>query len=142
MSHCTEQQEGSTTHTSSQQARSKHPGLPCGKKQLPDSMSPQPLQRLSARVTQSASQPMSQQLGSTVHTLPQQASSEQPGFGWTAKQLPLAVEQTVLKVGFGVSAQFEAAIWVQVKSHVTRQQNPSMVQTLSQQTKSLQPGAR
>ena len=139
MSHSTEQQVGSTRQTLSQQTLSRHDGVPCGKKQLPASTFPQPLQSVSARVAQSASHSTSQQVGSLVQTVAQHAASEQPGPACFTKQLPVADEQMRLIAGSGASAQFETASWTQVRSQLTLQQNASTAQTVSQQMKSLHP---
>ena len=112
--HSTWQQVGSMTQTSSQHAASRQDGVPCGKKQLPDSMSPQPVQTLFARSAQVASHVTSQQDGSKVQTFAQQAASEQPGPSCLTKQLPVASEQRRLTAGLGDSAQFETATCVQV----------------------------
>jgi hypothetical protein len=114
MSHSVEQQVGSTMHTLVQQVRSRQEGVPCGKKQLPDSTLPQPLQRVRARTAQVASHDTLQQVGSATQTLPQQAASEQPGPVCSTKQLPVAEEQIVLIEVLGVSAQFDWARRVQV----------------------------
>jgi hypothetical protein len=113
-SHSTAQQVGSMMQTSSQHAASRHDGVPCGKKQLPDSMSPQPVHTMFARVAQVESHVTSQQLGSKVQTSAQQAASEQPGPSCLTKQLPVASEQIALIAGLGASAQFETATCVQV----------------------------
>jgi hypothetical protein len=139
-SHSTEQQTGSTSQTSSQQARSRHAGVSCGNKQLPALMSPQSVQMTWARVTQSASQRASQQLGSKAHTAAQHASSEQPGVERSLKQLPVALEQTRFTSGSADSAHSDWAPCTQVASQLTPQQNGSIEQTLSQQRKSLHPG--
>ena len=91
-------------------------------------ISPQPLQRMFARAAQFASQRLavwSQHSGSEEHTDAQHAASEQPGPWCSTKQLPVAVEQTALIAGSGLSEQIAAAACTQVKSQLALQQKSS-----------------
>jgi len=76
-SHTVVQHVGSTAHTVLQQRPLLQYGVECGMKQLPASLSPHEMQVAMAIVTQPASHPVMQQLGSRWQTLAQQSVMEQ-----------------------------------------------------------------
>jgi len=75
-----------------------------------------------------------QQLGSKAQTLSQHDASSHPGSGCTTTQLPVASLQT------GFAAQNVPAAATHDASHVTPQQNGSLLQTELQQVAEEHPG--
>lgn len=92
-----------------------------------------PPQKNSAIVTQLASHPASQQVGSKAQTVWQQPRSLQKGVEWMLKQLPAVVEPQPPSSHSHAGKSPERACWAQVTSHCTSQQKLSTKQSARQQ---------
>ena len=139
-SHSMSQQKLSAAHTASQQAASLQAGPVCALQQSPAVGFPQvpahPAHRASAVAAQVASQPDSQQNGSSMQTVPQHAASEHDGVACAVQQSPL---ETWPQPG-PQSPQTCLAVAAQVLSHDWMQQTGSTTQSERQQRSSEHPG--
>ena len=128
------QQKLSWLQTAAQQTASLQAGELWAARQFPANGSPHPSHADGTRATHGASHANWQHSGRRVHTASQQAGLEQPGVSCGIKQLKVDVSQ------FGCSPQNPFAAATHERSHVTPQQNGSLVQTKLQQRIETQPG--
>jgi hypothetical protein len=134
------QQKPSAAQTSSQQAASLQARPVCALQQSPAIGFPQvpahPAHRASAVVAQVASQPDSQQNGSSMHTVRQHEASEHDGVACAVQQSPLeACPQPGPQI-----PQTCLAVAAQVLSHDWMQQTGSTTHSERQQRSSAHPG--
>ncbi|NDG65015.1 MAG: hypothetical protein EBY29_16375 [Planctomycetes bacterium] len=107
----------------------------CAVEQSPANTSPHPPQRIATSATHEASHPTVQHIGLNEQTLSQHDESAHPGAAWGMRQLSTAFLHT------GFCAQNVSAAATQDASHVTPQQNASLLHTAVQHETEEHPGA-